>query len=99
MTREEILSMALDAGFMISTQYGQKSKQPMPVSDSATLEKFAALVAAKERQECAQFLHERYMELEHGTDRTDPSDDYEYGIQSEIIKELRDKIRAIGNPV
>lgn len=54
MNREEILSMALDAGFMISSQYGQKSHQFMPVSDSSTLEKFTALVAAHEREQCAK---------------------------------------------
>ena len=38
---DEILSNALEAGFMISTQYGQDTNQPMPVSDSKTLLKFA----------------------------------------------------------
>ena len=45
-----------------------------------------------ERERCAKICHERYMELEHGTSRGDPLDDYENGLQSAIAKELRDKI-------
>lgn len=38
---EFIIGAALNAGFMISTHYGQKPGQPMPVSNSRTLIAFA----------------------------------------------------------
>ncbi len=42
MNDEEILMTASDAGFMVSTQYGQDGPYKlMPVSDKATLIKFA----------------------------------------------------------
>ena len=44
MKKEEIMLIALEAGFMISTQYGQEINQPMPVSDTGTLERFANLL-------------------------------------------------------
>ena len=40
-TEEEVLMAALESGIMISTQYGQKPNQPMPVSDRETLMAFA----------------------------------------------------------
>ena len=47
MNKEDILMLALDAGFMVSTQYGQSENKLMPASDSATLLKFAKLVKSK----------------------------------------------------
>ena len=43
--KEQIMLIALEAGFMISTQYGQETNQPMPVSDTGTLERFAELLS------------------------------------------------------
>jgi len=40
-TDEEIVGTALEAGFMLSTQYGQAEFKQMPVSDIATLRDFA----------------------------------------------------------
>ena len=54
MTRDDIIRIALEAGFMLSTAYGQDSEKLMPTSDSQTLENFANLVAAVEREECAR---------------------------------------------
>lgn len=56
MNKEEICSLALEAGFMLSTMHGQDTPKLMPVSDSATLVKFAQLVAAHEREECAKLV-------------------------------------------
>ncbi len=44
MTDKEIVMRALEAGFMISTKYGQKNNQPMPVSDKETLLCFARMI-------------------------------------------------------
>jgi hypothetical protein len=52
--REEILEIALETGFMLSTAYGQKEPKLMPVSDSATLIAFANAIAAHEREDCAE---------------------------------------------
>mgnify|MGYP006935475451 CR=1 FL=1 len=53
----------------------------------------AARAAALE--EAARVCHHKYMELRHGVDRTDPTDDYEYGLREEIAVELREAIRAL----
>jgi hypothetical protein len=44
LTAEDIGILALDAGFMLSTQYGQTPPKLMPVSDSRTLVNFARKV-------------------------------------------------------
>lgn len=41
---KDIVSMAMDAGFMLSTGYGQQANKQMPVSDVDTLKAFARLV-------------------------------------------------------
>lgn len=64
-TLEEIATMAaLDSGFMLSTHYGQQAGQPMPVSDSRTLIRFARamrhlgmLEAAKIADNCDKSTH------------------------------------------
>ncbi len=48
---------------------------------------------AAERMACATICHHKFMELEHGTDRSDPQDDREASIQSRLAKELRNAIR------
>ena len=40
----DIMCMALEAGFYISTDYGQAENKKMPASDYATLEAFAKLI-------------------------------------------------------
>jgi hypothetical protein len=47
MKKEDIYSLALEAGFMLSTQYGQEENKLMPVSDGETLQKFAELILKK----------------------------------------------------
>lgn len=46
LTREQIFPIALEAGFMLSSQYGQGEDKLMPVTDSQTL---MALVKAIEK--------------------------------------------------
>lgn len=46
MKRDEIMQAALNAGIMISTQYGQGKNKLMPVSDVDTLVKFSKMVNA-----------------------------------------------------
>jgi hypothetical protein len=53
MDREEVTRMALEAGFSLGTMYGQGMGKLMPISDSETLVRFAALIAAAERDRCA----------------------------------------------
>ena len=48
LTEAKIAEIALD-GFMLSTAYGQGSNKAMPVSDLATLVKFARAVIAADR--------------------------------------------------
>ena len=48
--KEKMYGMALEAGFMLSTQYGQAEHKLMPASDGETLQKFAKLII----EECAQ---------------------------------------------
>jgi hypothetical protein len=45
--RTHILELALHAGFMLNTAYGQEKHLLMPVSDSETLLKFAQAVRAE----------------------------------------------------
>ncbi len=46
MPDEAVLSKALEAGFAISTEYGQGNNKLMPISDSKTLLNFASLTQA-----------------------------------------------------
>jgi hypothetical protein len=57
MTREDIIRMAHEAGLHLATDVNW-----MPIIDFAYAEKFAALVAAAERERCVlilERLHER----------------------------------------
>jgi len=58
MDKKEIISVAMEAGFMLSTMHGQESPKLMPVSDSETLLAFAKLIAAAERERCAKVVLE-----------------------------------------
>jgi len=44
---EQVTLMALEAGFMITTLCGQDTNKAMPVSDRATLVKFAQMIRDK----------------------------------------------------
>ena len=44
-SRQDVLRIALEVGFSISTAYGQESGKLMPISDSKTLERFAQALA------------------------------------------------------
>ena len=57
----------------------------------------AAQADAFER--AAKVCHETYMELTHGVDRSDPTDDWEWGAKSDVAKELREDIRALAKDV
>ena len=46
LTKTEMLTEAVEAGFMLHTGYGQGVNKMMPVSDSATLVEFARAVIA-----------------------------------------------------
>lgn len=50
LTEVDILDAAFDAGFMISTAYGQDSKKLMPVTDMATLIDFCDKITCKLRK-------------------------------------------------
>lgn len=43
-SKTEIIRAALEAGIMISTQYGQGMDKMMPVTDTETLEKFVEIL-------------------------------------------------------
>lgn len=59
-TFEEIATMAaLDSGFMLSTHYGQKTGQPMPVSDSRTIIRFARAMRLLGMREAAKICESR----------------------------------------
>lgn len=46
-TMDDVMCIALESGFMLSTQYGQSDGKLMPVSDTDTLLRFAkALISA-----------------------------------------------------
>jgi hypothetical protein len=44
-SKQDILRIALEVGFSISTAYGQESGKLIPISDSKTLERFAQALA------------------------------------------------------
>jgi len=53
-SRQDVLRIALEVGFSISTAYGQESGKLMPISDSKTLERFAqALAEINEGEKCS----------------------------------------------
>lgn len=54
MTRDEIMAMAREAGGHESPQYPENL-----VMDEHVLSRFAALVAAKEREACAQLVQDK----------------------------------------
>jgi len=45
--RADIYGLAMEAGFMLSTQYGQEEHKLMPVTDGSTLVKLAELILKK----------------------------------------------------
>ena len=51
MRKEDAYQLALEAGFMLSTQHGQDENKLMPVTDGDTLMTLIALVEEKVRQE------------------------------------------------
>ena len=65
MTKHDIYALALEAGFMLSTQYGQDDGKMTPVSDGATLMKFAELVveACAERAEAYAYMSPNFTAL------------------------------------
>ena len=67
--------------------------KPTPLYDQAELD--AAIVA--EREACAKICHEAFMELECGSDRSDPQDDREAHLQSTVVKQVRDEIMKRSN--
>jgi hypothetical protein len=44
MKEQDVARIALEAGFMLSTAYGQEKEKLMPVSDIKTLKRFAELL-------------------------------------------------------
>ncbi len=54
MTRDDIIRMAQEAGVWIAMTGSEKEKQ------ETELERFAALVAAAEREECAKIIEDAY---------------------------------------
>jgi hypothetical protein len=63
MTRDDVIRMAREAGITFVTEVGVASATP------EWLERFAALIAAAEREECAQ-MAEHVMYGRDGCDRT-----------------------------
>jgi hypothetical protein len=47
LSRSDIYGLAMEAGFMLSTQYGQAEDKLMPVTDGETLMKLAELILKK----------------------------------------------------
>jgi hypothetical protein len=47
MTKQEAYQLALQAGFMLSTEYGQETNKLMPATDGETLMELIRLVEAK----------------------------------------------------
>jgi len=47
LSRMEVYELAIDSGFMLSTQYGQAENKLMPVSDGDTLVKLANAILRK----------------------------------------------------
>ena len=52
---------ALQAGFIISTYYGQEPNQLMPVSDRETLVRFADLIRINDRERIINLLEEFFL--------------------------------------
>ena len=57
MNRDDIIRMALEAGFIEGMSWGYEVWEANP----ASLERFAALVAAHEREACAKLVESRKM--------------------------------------
>jgi hypothetical protein len=64
MTKDEILSMAKEAGIGILYEYD--GPDHAGVCDWKDIERFAALVAEKEREECAMVCDLLHVEYEEG---------------------------------
>ena len=47
LSRSDVYGLAMEAGFMLSTQYGQAEDKLMPVTDGETLMKLAELILKK----------------------------------------------------
>ncbi len=47
LSRSDLYGLAMEAGFMLSTQYGQAEDKLMPVTDGETLMKLAELILKK----------------------------------------------------
>jgi hypothetical protein len=62
---EFVIPLALEVGFMLSTQYGQGIHKLMPVSDRATLTKFARLCFSKGLEKGFKQGRERGIEEVH----------------------------------
>ena len=61
MTRDDIIRMALEAGFCKDSSGIYPKRDVMPDSDLLpSLKRFAALVAAAEREACANYVAETY---------------------------------------
>ena len=50
LSRMEVYELAIDSGFMLSTQYGQAENKLMPVSDGDTLVKLAKAILRKAQE-------------------------------------------------
>jgi hypothetical protein len=50
LSRMEVYELAIDSGFMLSTQYGQAENKLMPVSDGDTLVKLAEAILRKAQE-------------------------------------------------
>ena len=60
MDKKQIIQMALQHGFMLSTSYGQEAKKLMPVSDSETIIAFAAAIRAATKEEDAKICEDQW---------------------------------------
>ena len=50
LSRMEVYELAIDSGFMLSTQYGQAENKLMPASDGDTLVKLAEAILRKAQE-------------------------------------------------
>ena len=102
MTREDIIRMAREAGWSgIYTQWREPDGSPdwTPVKESLTvpvtmeqIERFAALVAAAEREACVQIIEEYQIPVGNS-----PAGELACEWTYDALKEIRDDIRARGN--
>lgn len=88
MDKEQIIQMALQHGFMLSTSYGQEAKKLMPVSDSGTIIAFAAAIRAATKEEDAKICEEVFERLSKiESDSFDPG--YSQGGAAECAETIR----------